>query len=100
MNEDFSNYFMINNLPKCKPEKVPKLVTLIESTLKKKNLRVEPDNIDIPLDESTGETYGVAFVQMSNEENARFAAAIFEGFKLTKNNIFATCLLSEFDKIM
>jgi translation initiation factor 3 subunit B len=37
---------------------------------------------------------------MNNEENARFAASVFDGFKLTKNNVFATCLLPEFDKII
>ena len=37
---------------------------------------------------------------MANEEQARFGAATFDGFKLTKNNIFATCLLPEFEKIM
>lgn len=100
MDEDFSSYFMINNLPKCKAEKIPKLVALIESTLKKKKLNVEPEDIEIEIDPSTNETFGVAYINMKNEENARFAASIFDGFKLTKNNIFATCLMPEFEKIM
>lgn len=37
---------------------------------------------------------------MNNEENARIGAALFDNFKLTKNNIFATCLLPEFERIM
>ena len=37
---------------------------------------------------------------MNNEENARIGAAIFDNFRLTKNNVFATCLLPEFEKIM
>ncbi len=48
-NDDFSNYFVINNLPKCKEDKIPKLVVLIESTLKKKNLKVESTDIEIPI---------------------------------------------------
>jgi hypothetical protein len=40
LNDDFSNYFVINNLPKCKEDKIPKLVVLIESTLGKKNLKI------------------------------------------------------------
>jgi len=40
MNDDFSNYFVINNLPKCKEDKLPKLITLIETSLNKKNLKV------------------------------------------------------------
>lgn len=99
-NDDFSNYFVINNLPKCKEDKIAKLVTLIESTLKKKNLRIDPADIEIPINEATGETDGVAFVKMTNEESARLGVSIFDGFKLTKNNIFATCLLPEFEKIM
>lgn len=30
MNDDFSNYFVINNLPKTNTDKTPKLVALIE----------------------------------------------------------------------
>lgn len=100
MNDDFSMYFVINNLPKCKAEKIAKLVTLIESTIVKKKLKVTQDDIEIPINPETNETDGVAFVKMSNEENARHGVSIFDGFKLTKNNIFAACLLPEFEKVM
>jgi len=99
-NDDFSNYFVINNLPKCKEDKIPKLVALIESTIKKKHLKIEEGAIDIPINKATDETDGVAFVRMSNEENARFGVAIFDGFKLTAKNVFAACLFPEFEKIM
>ena len=68
--------------------------------MSKHNFTVQEDSIDIPIDASTNQTYGVGFVRMNNEENARIGATLFDGFKLTKNNIFATCLMSEFDKIM
>lgn len=100
MDDDLSMVFMINNLPKCKEEKVAKLVTLITKTLNQKGLKVEDSSVDIPINPQTSETDGVAFVTMKDEEQARFGAAIFDGFKLTKNNIFATCLLHEFEKIM
>ena len=100
MNDDFSNYFVINNLPKCKEDKIGKLVTLIETSIKKKNLKVSSEDIEIPINTATQETDGVAFVKMSSEENARIGVSIFDGFKLTKNNIFASCLLPEFEKIM
>lgn len=58
------------------------------------------ESIDIPIDESTNQTFGVAFIKMNNEENARIGAALFDNFKLTKNNIFATCLMPEFNRIM
>ena len=37
---------------------------------------------------------------MNSEENARIGAATFDNFKLTKNNIFATCLLPDFNRFM
>lgn len=91
---------MINNLPKCGEEKVAKLKGLIIKASSKQNLNVTEETIDIPIDPATNETFGVAFIQMNNEENARIGAAIFDNFKLTKNNIFATCLLPDFERIM
>lgn len=63
-NDDFTNYFVVNNLPKCKPDKIPKLRALIETSLKKKNLRFDEDAVDIPLNSTTGESDGVAFIRM------------------------------------
>jgi len=100
LDEDFSNYFVINNLPKCEEKKVDKLKGMIIKASTKQNLVVTEESIDIPMDPATNETYGVAFIRMNNEENARIGAAIFDNFKLTKNNIFATCLLPEFNRIM
>lgn len=100
LNDDFSNYFVINNLPKCEEAKVNKLKGLIINITTKQNLNVTEESIDIPIDASTDKTYGVAFIKMNNEENARIGAALFDNFKLTKNNIFATCLLPEFNRIM
>ena len=100
LDDDVSMYFLINNLPKCTQDKVPKLIALILKTLNQKSLKVEESDIQIPINTATNETDGVAFVKMANEEQARFGASIFDGFKLTKNNIFAACLLSEFDKVM
>ena len=99
-NDDFSNYFVINNLPKCKEDKIAKLVTLVESTLKKKQLKIEAADIEIPINQETGETDGVAFIKMKDEESARLGVSIFDGFKLTSKNIFAACLYPEFEKLM
>ena len=100
LNEDFSNYFVINNLPKCAEEKIVKLKGLIIKSSSKQNLNIAEEDIDIPIDEEQNETYGVAFIRMKNEENARIGATIFNNFKLTKNNIFATCMLSDYERIM
>jgi len=58
----------VNNLPKCKMEKLPKLTTLLESTLKKKNLKINTEDIEMPINPETQETDGVAFIKMANEE--------------------------------
>ena len=100
LDEDFSNYFVINNLPKCEENKIDKLKGMIIKASQKQNLNVTEESIDIPIDPSTNQTFGVAFIRMNNEENARIGAAIFDNFKLTKNNVFATCLLPEFNRIM
>lgn len=97
-NADFSNFFVINNLPITEEAKVDKLKTMaIQNTLKKKNYIVADEAIEIPC--VNGKTEGVAFVRMKNEEEARIGVAIFGGVKLGKNK-FATCLMSEFDKMM
>ena len=62
INEDFSNYFVINNLPKCEEKKVPKLKEIIIKASGKQNLTVKDENIDIPLDPATNQTFGVAFI--------------------------------------
>lgn len=100
LNDDFSNYFVVNNLPKAKEEKIPKLKAIFEKAIQKKNLKVAEEDIDIPINPDTEETDGVAFIKMSNEENARICVSIFDGFKLTSKNIFAACLLSEYEKLM
>jgi len=80
--------------------KASKLKEIIIKASAKQNLSVKEENIDVPLDDTTNMTFGVAFIKMNNEENARIGASIFDNFKLTKNNIFATCLLPEFERIM
>ena len=53
LNEDFSNYFVINNLPKVPDEKIPKLVMLLQKSLQKKNLKIEDSAIEMPINPET-----------------------------------------------
>jgi RNA recognition motif-containing protein len=99
LNDDFSNYFVVNNLPKCEEEKIPKLVQLIETSLTKSNLHLAQTDIEIPINPETQKTDGVAFVRMKNEDMARIGVSIFDGFVFAKKKL-ASCLLPEFDKIM
>ena len=100
LNDDFSNYFVINNLPTIKKEeeaKVDKLKALIQKVLKQHELNdVDNDDIEIPFNEENTLTFGTAFLKMKNEEQARLGARIFQGQKLGKK-VFATCLFHEFD---
>jgi translation initiation factor 3 subunit B len=99
-NDDFSNYFVISNLPKAEEAKVDKLKGILTKALTAKHFKVANEDIDMPLDVETQKTEGVAFVKMSNEDNARIGVAIFNGYKMTKKNIFVACLMSEFNKLM
>ena len=45
-----------------------KLITLITKTLNTKGLKIDDADVDIPINPSTDETDGVAFVKMANEE--------------------------------
>ena len=99
LNDDFSNYFVINNLPICPEAKVPMLFALIKKVFSKREIEVTDDAIDIQLNPETNETFGVAFIKMGNEEQARFGASIFDNFPLGGKHL-ATCLMPEFGKIM
>lgn len=51
-------------------EKLPKLYALVKKPLAKREIDLDDEDIEIPLDEK-GATCGVAFVKMANEEQAR-----------------------------
>lgn len=66
LNEDFSKYFVINNLPKCDEAKSKKLIQLLTKLLAKKNIIAAEEDITMPMNGAM--TEGVAFVLLSNEE--------------------------------
>ena len=67
LDEDFSKYFLINNLPKCDKEKSKKLTQLLVKLYQKKTFNVDEANISMPLNDD-GMTDGVAFVLTNSEE--------------------------------
>jgi hypothetical protein len=99
-NDDFSNYFVISNLPKTEESKVDKLKGILIKALSAKHYKMNSEDIEMPINEETQKTDGVAFVKITNEDNARIGVAIFDGYKMTKKNIFVACLMSEFNKLM
>jgi hypothetical protein len=70
LDEDFSKYILINNLPKCDAEKAKKLTQLLIKVYQKKNFNIDESSITMPLNES-GMTDGVAFILASSEEQAK-----------------------------
>lgn len=100
LDEDFSKYFLINNLPKCDEAKAKKLIALLIKLYQKKNVNIDESNINMPLNPETQMTDGVAFILASSEEQAKFAAALMNGYQLDKNHLLSACQINDFEKIM
>lgn len=99
LDEDFSKYFLINNLPKCNEAKSKKLIELLIKLYQKKNYTIDPERITMPFD-AEGNTEGVAFIQVNSEEQAKLGAAIINNHQLDKNHLLSACQINEFEKIM
>lgn len=99
LDEDFSKYFLINNLPKCDEAKSKKLTQLLLKLYQKKNFNIDESNISMPLNEE-GLTDGVAFILASSEEQAKLGAAIMNGYQLDKNHLLSASQINDFEKIM
>lgn len=88
LDEDFSKYFLINNLPKCDEAKSKKLTQLLVKLFQKKSFNIDEASISMPLNDD-GNTDGVAFVLASSEEQAKLGAAIMNGYQLDKNHLLS-----------
>lgn len=99
LDEDFSKYFLINNLPKCNEAKSKKLIELLIKLYQKKNYNIDPERITMPFN-AEGMTDGVAFVLATSEEQAKLGAAIINDYPLDKNHLLSACQINDFEKIM
>lgn len=99
LDEDFSKYFLINNLPKCDEAKSKKLTQLLIKLFDKKSFKTDESKITMPLNDE-GMTEGVAFVLTSSEEQAKLGAAIMNGYQLDKNHLLSASQINDFEKIM
>jgi len=99
LDNDFSKYFVINNLPKCNDAKSKKLIELLVKLYAKKNFNVEESRITMPFN-AEGMTEGVAFVLTNSEEQAKLGAAIINNHPLDKNHMLSACQINDFEKIM
>jgi translation initiation factor 3 subunit B len=99
LDEDFSKYFLINNLPKCNEAKSKKLIELLIKLYQKKSYTIDPEKITMPLNDE-GMTEGVAFVVASSEEQAKLGAAIINDYQLDKSHLLSASQITDFEKIM
>ena len=99
LNEDFSNIFIISNLPKAEAEKLPKLKSVIMKIFTKKGADyITEDMIDIPM---AGEkSAGCAIVKVETTTQARLASEGINGFAMTKKNTLTAATWSEFERII
>lgn len=99
LDEDFSKYFLINNLPKCDKEKSKKLTQLLIKLYQKKSYNLEEDKITMNFNDD-GMSDGVAYVLASSEEQAKLGAAIINGYQLDKSHLLSASQINDFEKIM
>ena len=81
LDSDFSKWVLLNGLPKCDEKKSVKLTSLLVKLFGKKNFSVDEANIHHNFEENEDkkETTGQCFVLMKTDEQAKIAAAIFNG---------------------
>ena len=102
LDSDFSKWVLLNGLPKCDEKKSVKLTSLLIKLFGKKNFSVAEENISHNFEEKDDkkETTGQCFVLMKTDEQAKIAAAIFNGHQLDKKHTFSACTFPDFNKIM
>ena len=93
---DFSTAIIIDNLPCVGPEKLDKLLNVIWKVYAASGV-VESD-IFMPIDESTGLTYGFCSIRFQTSEEAENAMNATQGYPLHKKNVFKVSLYSDLDK--
>lgn len=101
LDDDFSKFIVLNGLPKCDLKKSEKLKALMIKLFAKKNFILTEDAIEHNFDDAEPPmTTGQAFVQLKTDEQAKIAAALFNGHALDKKHTFSSCTFPDFAKIM
>jgi len=99
LDNDFSRHIMLNGLPLCDAAKAQKLVALIIKLFAKRNFTVAEESIEMNFG-ADGMTTGQCFITLKTDEQAKIAAAFFNGHKLDSKHTFSACTFPDFDKIM
>ena len=99
LDNDFSKIILLNGLPVCDEKKAEKLTQLLIKLFAKRNFTITEKDIDMMQDAEMNTT-GQAFITLKNDEQAKIASALFNGFALDKKHTFSSCTVPDFDKIM
>jgi len=92
----------MNGLPKCNEAKSLKFSKLLIKLFGAKKFNLEEGDIEYNWVGSGEEkmTTGQAFILMGTDEQAKIAAACFNGHELDKKHTFSSCTFPDFHKIM
>lgn len=75
------------------------MVALIIKLFAKRTFTVGEESIEMNFGED-GMTTGQCFIALKTDEQAKIAAALFNGHKLDSKHTFSACTFPDFDKIM
>ena len=101
LDEDFSSYFLLCGLPKVEEEKREKLLNVITKIFTKLNIDfISPDKITMLMDDSTGKSFGTAFIKCENDKQAKLASKAIHGFDMTKKNKIMSSTFDEFERLV
>jgi hypothetical protein len=79
LNEDFSNFVIVSNLPIAPKEKIDNMMAYLNKICEIKGFTLEKENSYVPLDKEGKQTVGTSFLKLKDEDQARFCSAIFNG---------------------
>lgn len=92
----------MNGLPRCNEAKAGKFSKLLIKLFGAKKFVIAEEDIEYNWAGEGDEkmTTGQAFLLMSSDEQAKIAAACFNGHELDKKHTFSACTFPDFHKIM
>lgn len=101
LDENFSSYFMLCGLPKVDDVKRSKLTVVLSKLFNKLKIDyVQPEDITMLQDESTGLTYGTAFIRCDEEKQAKLASSAIHNFALDKVHTIISTTFDEAERLL
>mmetsp|Transcript_12532 Transcript_12532/g.11367 ORF Transcript_12532/g.11367 Transcript_12532/m.11367 type:complete len:761 (+) Transcript_12532:28-2310(+) len=95
---DYSTAVCVDGTPITTNDKAAKLLSTIHKVFLQFSPTLTEDDIELPIDEVTGNTCGFCFINFSSKAEADAAIFSAQGFKMGKTNIFNLCPYANIDK--